>query len=62
MQIVGLVLAVGTAIFWGLQEKKRIAKLGDAIVAEDAGKYDDSDDGKKDEEKKDDGKKDEPQA
>ena len=48
MQIVGLVLAVGTAIFWGLQEKKRIAKLGDAIVAEDAGKYDDSDDGKKD--------------
>ena len=26
MQIVGLVLAVGTAIFWGLQEKKRIAK------------------------------------
>lgn len=49
MQIVGLVLAVGTAIFWGLQEKKRIAKLGDAIVAEDAGKYDDSDDGKKDE-------------
>ena len=49
MQIVGLVLAVGTAIFWGLQEKKRIAKLGDAIAAEDAGKYDDSDDGKKDE-------------
>ena len=49
MQIVGLVLAIGTAIFWGLQEKKRIAKLGDAIVAEDAGKYDDSDDGKKDE-------------
>ena len=49
MQIVGLVLAVGTAIFWGLQEKKRIAKLGDSIVAEDAGKYDDSDDGKKDE-------------
>ena len=49
MQIVGFVLAIGTAIFWGLQEKKRIAKLGDAIVAEDAGKYDDSDDGKKDE-------------
>ena len=49
MQVVGLVLAVGTAIFWGLQEKKRIAKLGDSIVAEDAGKYDDSDDGKKDE-------------
>ena len=48
MQIVGLVLAVGTAIFWGLQEKKRIAKLGEAIAAEDAGKYDDSDEGKKD--------------
>lgn len=32
MQIVGLVLAVGTAIFWGLQEKKRIAKLGDATL------------------------------
>ena len=42
MQIVGLVLAVGTAILWGLQEKKRIAKLGDAAV-EDVGKYDDSD-------------------
>lgn len=42
MQVVGLVLAVGTAIFWGLQEKRRIAKLGDAAV-EDAGKYDDSD-------------------
>lgn len=42
MQIVGLVLAVGTAIFWGLQEKKRIAKLGDAAV-EDVSKYDDSD-------------------
>ena len=42
MQIVGLVLAVGTAIFLGLQEKKRIAKLGDAAV-EDVGKYDDSD-------------------
>ena len=42
MQIVGLVLAVGTAIFWGLQEKRRIAKLGDAAV-EDVGKYDDSD-------------------
>lgn len=42
MQIVGLVLAVGTAIFWGLQEKKRIAQLGDAAV-EDVGKYDDSD-------------------
>ena len=42
MQIVGLVLAVGTAIFWGLKEKKRIAKLGDAAV-EDVGKYDDSD-------------------
>ena len=42
MQVVGLVLAAGTAIFWGFQEKKRIAKLGDAAV-EDAGKYDDSD-------------------
>lgn len=42
MQVVGLVLAVGTAIFWGFQEKKRIAKLGDAAV-EDASKYDDSD-------------------
>ena len=41
MQVVGLVLAVGTAIFWGFQEKKRIAKLGDAAV-EDASKYDDS--------------------
>ena len=42
MQVVGLVLDVGTAIFWGFQEKKRIAKLGDAAV-EDASKYDDSD-------------------
>ena len=42
MQIVGFVLAIGTAIFWGFQEKKRIAKLGDA-AAEDEGKYDDSD-------------------
>ena len=41
MQVVGLVLAVGTAICWGFQEKKRTAKLGDAAV-EDAGKYDDS--------------------
>lgn len=41
MQVVGLILAVGTAIFWGFQEKKRIAKLGDAAV-EDASKYDDS--------------------
>lgn len=41
MQAVGLVLAVLTAFFWGLQEKKRIAKLGDA-AGEDAGKYDDS--------------------
>ena len=24
------IVAIGTAIFWGLQEKKRIAKLGDA--------------------------------
>ena len=44
MQVVGFVLAVGTAIFWGFQEKKRIAKLGDA-AAEEAGKYDDSDEG-----------------
>ena len=44
MQVVGFVLAIGTAIFWGLQEKKRIAKLGDA-AAEEAGKYDDSDSG-----------------
>ena len=42
MQVVGFVLAIGTAIFWGFQEKKRIAKLGDA-AAEEAGKYDDSD-------------------
>ena len=42
MQVVGLILAVGTAIFWGFQEKKRIAKLGDAAI-EDASKYDDSD-------------------
>ena len=44
MQVVGFVLAIGTAIFWGFQEKKRIAKLGDA-AAEEAGKYDDSDSG-----------------
>ena len=44
MQVVGFVLAIGTAIFWGFQEKKRIAKLGDA-AAEEAGKYDDSDEG-----------------
>lgn len=48
MQIVGLVLAVGTAIFWGFQEKKRIAKLGDAAI-EDADKYDDSEAGEKNE-------------
>ncbi len=48
MQIVGLILAVGTAIFWGFQEKKRIAKLGDAAI-EDADKYDDSEAGEKDE-------------
>ena len=42
MQVVGFILAIFTAIFWGFQEKKRIAKLGDAAV-EDAGKYDDSD-------------------
>ena len=41
MQVVGFILAIGTAIFWGIQEKKRIAKLGDA-AAEDADKYDDS--------------------
>ena len=41
MQVVGFILAIGTAIFWGFQEKKRIAKLGDA-AAEDADKYDDS--------------------
>ncbi len=48
MQVVGLILAVGTAIFWGFQEKKRIAKLGDAAI-EDADKYDDSEAGEKDE-------------
>lgn len=48
MQIVGLILAVGTAIFWGFQEKKRIAKLGDAAI-EDADKYDDSEAGEKNE-------------
>lgn len=42
MQVVGFILAIFTAIFWGIQEKKRIAKLGDAAV-EDASKYDDSD-------------------
>lgn len=47
MQIVGLILAVCTAIFWGFQEKKRIAKLGDAAI-EDADKYDDSEAGEKD--------------
>lgn len=41
MQAVGLVLAVLTALFWGIREKNRIAKLGDAAV-EDADKYDDS--------------------
>lgn len=41
MQIVGLIIAILTAVFWGIQEKKRIAKLGDA-AAEDASKYDDS--------------------
>ena len=39
MQVVGFILAIFTAIFWGVQEKKRIAKLGDAAV-EDADKYD----------------------
>ena len=48
MQLVGLVLAVGTALFWGMQEKKRIAKLGDAAT-EDADKYDDSESSEKDE-------------
>lgn len=48
MQVVGLILAVGTAIFWGFQEKKRIAKLGDAAI-EDADKYDDSEAGEKNE-------------
>ena len=47
MQLVGLVLAVGTALFWGVQEKKRIAKLGDA-ACEDAGRYDDSESAEKD--------------
>ncbi|WP_347553520.1 SLC13 family permease [Faecalibacterium sp. OF04-11AC] len=49
MQVVGFILAIFTAIFWGFQEKKRIAKLGDAAV-EDADKYDDSDSGEKNEE------------
>ena len=48
MQIVGFVLAIGTAIFWGLQEKKRIAKMN-GNFAEDEGKYDDSDSGEKNE-------------
>ena len=48
MQVVGFVLAIGTAVFWGFQEKKRIAKLGDA-AAEEEGKYDDSDSEVKDE-------------
>ena len=47
MQLVGLVLAVGTALFWGVQEKKRIAKLGDA-ACEDADRYDDSESTEKD--------------
>lgn len=47
MQLVGLVLAVGTALFWGVQEKKRIAKLGDA-ACEDADRYDDSESAEKD--------------
>ena len=48
MQAVGLVLAVLTALFWGIREKKRIAKLGDAAI-EDADKYDDSESGARDE-------------
>ncbi len=48
MQAIGLVLAVLTALFWGIREKKRIAKLGDAAI-EDADKYDDSESGARDE-------------
>ncbi len=48
MQAIGLVLAVLTALFWGIREKKRIDKLGDAAV-EDADKYDDSESGARDE-------------
>ena len=48
MQAIGLVLAVLTALFWGIREKNRIAKLGDAAV-EDADKYDDSESGARDE-------------
>ena len=48
MQAVGLVLAVLTALFWGIREKNRIAKLGDAAI-EDADKYDDSESGARDE-------------
>ena len=48
MQAIGLVLAVLTALFWGIREKKRIDKLGDASV-EDADKYDDSESGARDE-------------
>ena len=48
MQAVGLVLAVLTALFWGIREKNRIAKLGDAAV-EDADRYDDSESGSRDE-------------
>ena len=47
MQVVGFVLAIGTAIFWGLQEKKRIAKLDAAALAAEAEKYDDADEGEK---------------
>ncbi len=47
MQIVGLLLAVLTALFWGIREKNRIAKLGDAAI-EDADKYDDSESGARD--------------
>lgn len=48
MQAVGLVLAVLTALFWGIREKNRIAKLGDA-ACEDADRYDDSESGTRDE-------------
>ena len=48
MQAVGLVLAVLTALFWGVREKNRIAKLG-AAACEDADRYDDSESGSRDE-------------
>lgn len=48
MQAVGLVLAVLTALFWGIREKNRIAKLGDA-ACENADQYDDSESETRDE-------------